>query len=152
MPQNQPFVPKPRKVQGKTNAVAGRRSSATTPMPARSTEELKPRRPALQATAGRGWSKAYNSFVPRFWRAARHGLNGCTNRCTRTSLRCPMKPTVADSRTPNRLILRGPAGDLPQSRQRPRVRVPSSPPFFSKDLRNGWFDWHRCRKVQPYRQ
>jgi hypothetical protein len=24
-----------------------------------------------------------------------------------------MKPTVADSRTPNRLILRGPAGDLP---------------------------------------
>jgi ABC-type uncharacterized transport system permease subunit len=24
-----------------------------------------------------------------------------------------MKPTVADSRTPNRLILRGPTGDLP---------------------------------------
>jgi hypothetical protein len=24
-----------------------------------------------------------------------------------------MKPTVVDSRTPNRLILRGPAGDLP---------------------------------------
>jgi hypothetical protein len=24
-----------------------------------------------------------------------------------------MKPTVADSRIPNRLILRGPAGDLP---------------------------------------
>jgi len=36
---------------------------------------------------------------------------GCTNLCTKTSLRCPIKPTVADSRTSNRLILRGPAGD-----------------------------------------
>jgi hypothetical protein len=39
-------------------------------------------------------------------------LDGCTNLCTKTSRCRPMKPTVADSRTPNRLILRGPAGDL----------------------------------------
>src|SRR5262244_2053674 len=33
----------------------------------------------------------------------------CTNRCTKTSRPCPMYPMVADNRTRNLLILRGPA-------------------------------------------
>ncbi len=35
----------------------------------------------------------------------------CTNRCTRTSLPCPIPPTVADYRTSNLLILRRPVGE-----------------------------------------
>ena len=73
------------------------------------------------------------SFLPSLARA-RHGLNGCTNRCTKTSLRCPMKPTVADSRTPNRLILRGPAGDLPPVTAEAAGSSPVVPAILFKQL------------------
>jgi hypothetical protein len=42
----------------------------------------------------------------------------------------PTKPTVADYRMRNLVILRTPDEDNPLSRQRLRVRVSSSPPFF----------------------
>ena len=38
---------------------------------------------------------------------------GVAFHCTKTSLPCPTKPTVADNRTCNRLILCAPVGDLP---------------------------------------
>ena len=88
---------------------------------------------------GRSWSNANNSLVPRFSPVPDMGLiNGCTNLCTKTSLRCPMKPTVADSRTPDRLVLCGPAGDLCHGRgrgfesRRSRQFFESAPHLFVK--------------------
>jgi len=43
-----------------------------------------------------------------------------------------MKPTVADSRTPNRLILRGPAGDLPAVTAEAAGSSPVVPAIHSK--------------------
>jgi hypothetical protein len=38
---------------------------------------------------------------------------------------------------------------LKLSRQRSRVRAPSSPPYIPKELWDVWRSPHRCRKVQP---
>ena len=48
-----------------------------------------------------------------------------------------MKPTVADSRTPNRLILRGPAGDLPAVTAEAAGSSPVVPAIHSKAV-NEW--------------
>jgi len=45
-----------------------------------------------------------------------------------------MKPTVADSRTPNRLILRGPAGDLPPVTAEAAGSSPVVPAILFKQL------------------
>jgi hypothetical protein len=47
----------------------------------------------------------------------------------------PMKPTVADSRTPNRLILRGPAGDLPPVTAEAAGSSPVVPTIFSNSCK-----------------
>jgi hypothetical protein len=46
-----------------------------------------------------------------------------------------MKPTVADSRTPNRLILRGPAGDLPPVTAEAAGSSPVVPAIFSNSCK-----------------
>src|SRR6516164_3066654 len=62
----------------------------------------------------------------------------CTNRCTKTSLPCPMSPTVADYCTRTLLILRGPAGELPPVTAEAGGSSPVVPAIHSKAVKSEW--------------
>ena len=70
----------------------------------------------------------------------------CTNRCTKPFRPCPISPTVADYCRRIRLIPLSPASEL-LSRQRSRVRVSSSPPFFPQELRRLRSNQRGCKKT-----
>ena len=65
----------------------------------------------------------------------------CTNRCTKSFRPYPISPTVADYCRRIRLI------PLSLSRQRSRVRVSSSPPFFPRELNEFHCSQRGCKRV-----